>query len=171
MGRWRLNDDLRPRRAAAATRAAAERAAVFGHLQSGPDRVLRGFRADFPHPVPGAVGACDHRRSHETGAAAAPRGGGGHPSARPAAGLSALGSASRPQNTCAWQANALIRRSAMLSTAVNPTDGLRFDGSAASAAEGDVHPQILRRTAAERSWQWRTDFRRSAKPTRSMMSF
>jgi len=28
----------------------------------------------------------------------------------------------------------------MLSTAVNPTDGLRFDGDAGSIAEGDVHP-------------------------------
>jgi len=28
----------------------------------------------------------------------------------------------------------------MLSTAVNPTDGLRFDGDAAGIAEGDVHP-------------------------------
>jgi hypothetical protein len=35
---------------------------------------------------------------------------------------------------------ALIRPPAMLSTAVNPTDGLRFDGDAASFAEGDVHP-------------------------------
>jgi len=28
----------------------------------------------------------------------------------------------------------------MLSTGVNPTDGLRFDGDADSFAEGDVHP-------------------------------
>jgi hypothetical protein len=28
----------------------------------------------------------------------------------------------------------------MLSTTVNPTDGLRFDGDAASVAEDDVHP-------------------------------
>jgi hypothetical protein len=35
---------------------------------------------------------------------------------------------------------ALIRPPAMLSTAVNPTDGLRFDGDADSFAEGDVHP-------------------------------
>jgi hypothetical protein len=35
---------------------------------------------------------------------------------------------------------ALIQPPAMLSTAVNPTDGLRFDGDAASFAEGDVHP-------------------------------
>jgi hypothetical protein len=34
----------------------------------------------------------------------------------------------------------LIRRIAMLSTTVNPTDGLRFDGDADSFAEGDVHP-------------------------------
>jgi hypothetical protein len=44
------------------------------------------------------------------------------------------------QKACIWLANALIRRPAMLSTAVNPTDGLRFDGDAASVAEGDVHP-------------------------------
>ena len=31
----------------------------------------------------------------------------------------------------------------MLSTTVNPTDGLRFDGSAARAAEGDVHPNNI----------------------------
>jgi hypothetical protein len=41
------------------------------------------------------------------------------------------------QKACA---NALIRRPAMLSTSVNPTDGLRFDGDADSFAEGDVHP-------------------------------
>jgi hypothetical protein len=34
----------------------------------------------------------------------------------------------------------LIRRLAMLSTAVNPTDGLRFDGDAGSIAEGEFHP-------------------------------
>src|SRR6185295_6917526 len=31
----------------------------------------------------------------------------------------------------------------MLSTTVNPTDGLRFDGDADSIAEGDVHPKEL----------------------------
>jgi hypothetical protein len=30
----------------------------------------------------------------------------------------------------------------MLSTAVNPTDGPRFDGDAGSIAEDDVHPKI-----------------------------
>jgi hypothetical protein len=35
---------------------------------------------------------------------------------------------------------ALIRPPAMLSTGVNPTDGLRFDGDADSFAEDDVHP-------------------------------
>jgi hypothetical protein len=35
---------------------------------------------------------------------------------------------------------ALIRHSTMLSTAVNPTDGLRFDGGVKSFAEGDAHP-------------------------------
>jgi hypothetical protein len=40
----------------------------------------------------------------------------------------------------------------MLSTAVNPTDGHRFDGDADSFADDDVHPKILSRpTAAERS--------------------
>jgi hypothetical protein len=29
----------------------------------------------------------------------------------------------------------------MISTTVNPTDGLRFDGDAESIAEGGVHPQ------------------------------
>jgi hypothetical protein len=29
----------------------------------------------------------------------------------------------------------------MLSTTVNPTDGLRFDGDAGSSADGDVHPK------------------------------
>src|SRR3977135_186615 len=42
----------------------------------------------------------------------------------------------------------------MLSTTVNPIDGLRFDGSAVRAAEGDVHLKgTSRRNAAERSWQ------------------
>jgi hypothetical protein len=44
------------------------------------------------------------------------------------------------KRACTWQANALIRWPAMLSTAVNPTDGLRFDGDADSFADGDVHP-------------------------------
>ena len=44
------------------------------------------------------------------------------------------------RKACAWLANALIRRPAMLSTTVNPTDGLRFDGDADSIAEGGVHP-------------------------------
>jgi hypothetical protein len=34
----------------------------------------------------------------------------------------------------------LIRHPAMLSTTVNPIDGLRFDGDADGIAEGDVHP-------------------------------
>jgi hypothetical protein len=29
----------------------------------------------------------------------------------------------------------------MLSTTVNPIDGLRFDGDAGSIADGDVHPK------------------------------
>jgi hypothetical protein len=29
----------------------------------------------------------------------------------------------------------------MLSTTVNPTDGLRFDGDAGSIADGDGHPK------------------------------
>jgi hypothetical protein len=41
----------------------------------------------------------------------------------------------------------------MLSTAANPTDGLRFDGDAGSIAEGPAHPEIeSRRNAAEWSW-------------------
>jgi hypothetical protein len=36
----------------------------------------------------------------------------------------------------------LIRRAAVLSTGVNPTDGLRFDGDAGSIADGDVHPKM-----------------------------
>ena len=38
---------------------------------------------------------------------------------------------------CAWLANALIRRHAMLSTTANPTDGLQFDGDAMAS------PQVL----------------------------
>jgi hypothetical protein len=34
----------------------------------------------------------------------------------------------------------LIRRPAVLSTGVNPTDGLRFDGDAEGNAEGGAHP-------------------------------
>jgi hypothetical protein len=45
-----------------------------------------------------------------------------------------------PEKACAWLANALIRHSAMLSTAVNPIDGPRFDGDAKRFAGGDVHP-------------------------------
>jgi hypothetical protein len=46
----------------------------------------------------------------------------------------------RQRKACAWLANALIRRPAMLSTTANPTDGLRFDGNAFCVAEGPVHP-------------------------------
>src|SRR6185312_12823781 len=84
------NDDLRPCRLVAAARAAPERAAVFGDLQRGPDRVLPGFRADVPRPAAGAVGACADRGSHEAGGPPAPAGGGGDPPARSAAWISAL---------------------------------------------------------------------------------
>src|SRR5260370_42188868 len=125
-----LRDDLRPCRPVAAARVAPERAAVFGDFQLGPDRVLRDFRAGFSYSPAGAVGARDHRGSHEAGRAPAPGGGGGDPPARPAAGLSALsrdvwqGLAKKPVH------GALIRPPAMLSTDVNPTDGLRFDRDA-----------------------------------------
>jgi hypothetical protein len=58
-----------------------------------------------------------------------------------AARLSALTRQNRPQlrKACAWQANALIRRAAMLSTAANPTDG-RFDGDASASPQDFVHP-------------------------------
>src|SRR3954470_12981550 len=88
--RWRVLDDLRSCRRVAAARAAAERAAVFGDLQPGPDRVLPGFRADFPRPAAGALGACADRGSREAGGPPAPRGGGGDPPAWPAAGVSVL---------------------------------------------------------------------------------
>src|SRR6185312_7431591 len=89
-GRLEVPHDLRSCCIAAAARAAPERAAVFGDLQPGPDRVLPGFRADFPCPAAGAVGACADRRSHETGGPPAPRGGGGDPPARSAARISLL---------------------------------------------------------------------------------
>src|ERR1700692_4759508 len=54
--RRRSDDDLCPRCSSAAARAAAERAAVFGCIQSGSDRVLCGFRADFSRAAAGAVG-------------------------------------------------------------------------------------------------------------------
>ena len=59
-------------------------------LQPGPDRVLRDFRADFPGPAAGAVGARADRGPHEARGPPASGGGGGDPPARPAAGLSAL---------------------------------------------------------------------------------
>src|SRR5712671_5179083 len=62
--RRRSDDDLPPRRSAAAARAAPERAALFGDFQSGPDRVLRDFRAGFSRPLAGAVGACGDRRPY-----------------------------------------------------------------------------------------------------------
>src|SRR5207244_13375123 len=82
--------DLRSRCLAAAARAAAERPTVFGDLQPGADRVLPGFRADFPRSAAGALGACADRGPHEAGGPPAPRGGGGDPPARPAAGISLL---------------------------------------------------------------------------------
>src|SRR4029078_8494501 len=89
-GRLEVPHDLRSCGIAAAARAAPGRAAVFGDLQPGPDRVLPGFRADFPCPAAGAVGACAYRRFTEAGGPPAPRGGGGDPSARPAARISLL---------------------------------------------------------------------------------
>src|SRR5207302_1397546 len=84
------DDDLCPRRFAAAARAAPERAAFCGDFQPGADGLLRDFRAVFSRPAAGAVGACGDRGSYETGRAPASGGGGGDPPARPAAGLSAL---------------------------------------------------------------------------------
>ena len=58
----------------------------------------------------------------------------------------------------------------MLSTTANPTDGLRFDGSADSVAEGDVHPKVYRGSAPPKgvgNGTARKDIRQSAKPTRS----
>src|SRR6266567_3469259 len=56
----------------------------------------------------------------------------------------------------------------MLSTTVNPIDGLRFDGSAARAAEGDVHLKYYRGGMPPKGvGKWRRDFRVSAKPSRS----
>src|SRR6266702_1368559 len=86
----RFVDDLRPRRPVAAAGAAPERAAVFGDLQPGPDRVLRAFRADFSRLATGAIGACGDRGPYEAGGAPAPAGGRGDPSARSAVRLSAL---------------------------------------------------------------------------------
>jgi len=88
--RWRADHDLRPRSPVASDRPVAERTARFGDFQPDPDRVLRGSGAGFSPAAAGAVGACDHCRSYETGTAAASRGGGGHPPARAAASLSAL---------------------------------------------------------------------------------
>src|SRR5712691_7835987 len=88
--RRRSDDDLRPRRSTAAARAASERAALFGDFQSGPDRVLRDFRAGFSRPVAGAVGACADRGPYEAGRAPAPGSGRGDPPARAAARVPAL---------------------------------------------------------------------------------
>src|SRR6202048_4791770 len=75
--RRRSDDDLCPRCSMAAARAAAERAAVFGCIQSGPDRVLCGFRADFSRPAAGAVGTRADRGSHQARRPPASGGGGG----------------------------------------------------------------------------------------------
>src|SRR5713101_8631684 len=88
--RRRSCHDLCPVSLAAAAWAARERAAVFGDLQPVPDRLLRDFRAVFSRPAAGAVGARADRRSHKTGRAHAPAGGGGDPPVRPATGLSSL---------------------------------------------------------------------------------
>src|SRR6266700_3417507 len=61
----RSRDDLRLVCVVAAAWAARERAAIFGDFQSVPDRLLRDFRAVFPHPAAGAVGARADRGSHE----------------------------------------------------------------------------------------------------------
>src|SRR6478609_263889 len=90
--RRRTDDDLRVGRFAAAARPALQRAAVFGDLPSGPDRILPDFRADFPRPAAGALGACDPGGLHEAGGPPAPGGGGGDPPARAAGGVSAVGS-------------------------------------------------------------------------------
>src|SRR3954447_2302713 len=87
--------DLRSCRLVAAARVAPERAAVFGDLQPGPDRVLPAFRTDFPRPAAGALGACADRGPHEAGGPTASRGGGGDPPARPAARIPVV---SRPAN-------------------------------------------------------------------------
>src|SRR3984885_5985352 len=50
----------------------------------------------------------------------------------------------RPLKGRAWQASALLPRSAMLSTAANPTDG-RFDGEAKCFAAEAVHPEVISR--------------------------
>src|ERR1700687_1616104 len=88
--RRRSADDLSAVSPAAAAGAARERAAFFGDFQSGPDRLLRDFRAVLSHPVAGAFGACADRGAYETRRAHASGGGGSDPPARPAAGLSAL---------------------------------------------------------------------------------
>src|ERR1700761_5433306 len=75
--------DLHPRSVVTAGRSAPQRAAVFGAVQPRTDRVLPAFRAGFPCPAAGALGACADRGSHEAGAAAPPRGRGGDPPAWP----------------------------------------------------------------------------------------
>jgi hypothetical protein len=51
---------------------------------------------------------------------------------------------------------ALIRHGTMLSTSVNPTDGLRFDGGAVASPRAMF---ILRNRGGRpgRSWRWRKD--------------
>src|SRR5262249_3454845 len=86
------DDDLRPRRLAAAGRLVAERTALFSRFQPDPDRLLRDFRADLSHPAAGSLGPRDHLDLHEARGAAPPGGGGGDPPARRAARLPALSS-------------------------------------------------------------------------------
>src|SRR5262249_15779845 len=141
---------------------APERAALCGDLQPAAPGDLPGFRAVFPRPAAGALGACADCGSHEAGGAPASRGGGRHPPLWPAARLSALKRAGPAPNRRNEKAvyGALIRHSTMLSTSVNPTDGPRFDGGTPAPPAARLIPTGIAADAADfRSWQWQRDFK------------
>jgi hypothetical protein len=67
---------------------------------------------------------------------------------------------------------ALIRHGSVLSTGVNPTDGLRFDGGAKVPPRVVLIRYVIAADGRRRSWQWpRRDLTRYVKPIRSTMCF
>jgi hypothetical protein len=65
---------------------------------------------------------------------------------------------------------ALIRRGSVLSTGVNPTDGLRFDGGAKVPPRMVLIRHVIAADGRRRSWQWpRRDLRLYVKLSRSTM--
>src|SRR6266436_653238 len=83
-------NDLSACRFHSATRAAAERPTILGHLQPHPDRALLASRAHLPRLFPGSVAARRHCGPYEARGPQAPRTGEHDRTARAAAGLAPL---------------------------------------------------------------------------------